>query len=144
MPRFRAEIVAARGGGAYVLVPERVVRALGGGGRIPVEATFEGVPYRGSIVNMGAGPCLGVLKAIRSQLGKDVGDEISVVVTREEGPRMIAVPSDLAAALRKAKARAAFDALSFSRQRESVRWIDEAKRADTRARRINQTVESLT
>jgi hypothetical protein len=144
VPKFRAEIVAARGGGAYVLVPERVVRALGGGGRIPVEATFEGVSYRGSIVNMGAGPCLGVLKSIRSQLGKAVGDDISVVVTREEGPRMIAVPSDLAAALRKAKMRAAFDALSFSRQRESVRWIDEAKRAETRARRISKTVEALT
>ncbi len=54
------------------------------------------------------------------------------------------VPDDLAAALKKAKARAAFDALSFSHRREYVTWIDEAKRADTRARRISQTVEGLT
>jgi hypothetical protein len=143
VPKFRATIVAARGGGAYVLVPDRVIRELGGGGRIPVEAAFEGLPYRGSIVNMGAGPCIGVLKAVRTQLGKEVGDHISVVVTREEGPRTVAVPADLAAALRKAKARAKFEALSFSQQREHVRFIDEAKRADTRARRIAKTVEGL-
>jgi Bacteriocin-protection, YdeI or OmpD-Associated/Domain of unknown function (DUF1905) len=141
--KFRAKIIAARGGGAYVLVPDRVIRELGGGGRIPVDAAFEGVQYRGSIVNMGAGPCIGVLKAIRSKLGKEIGDAISVVVTREEGPRTIAVAADLAAALRKAEARAKFDALSFSHQREYVRWIDEAKRADTRARRITKTVEGL-
>lgn len=125
-------------------VPDDVVQELGGKGRIAVEASIDGVPYRGSIVSMGAGPCLGVLKAIRAQLGKDVGDSVTIIVDRDDRPRTADVPDDLAAALKKAKARAAFDALSFSHQREYVTWIDEAKRADTRARRITQTVERLT
>ncbi|MGV9613375.1 DUF1905 domain-containing protein [Nocardia xishanensis] len=70
MRRFEAEIETARGGGAYIAVSADVVAALGGGGRIPVCASFEGVECTGSIVSMGGGPCLGVLKAIRERLGK--------------------------------------------------------------------------
>jgi uncharacterized protein YdeI (YjbR/CyaY-like superfamily) len=40
-------------------------------------------------------------------------------------------------------ARAAFDALSFTHRKEWVRWVEEAKKADTRATRLAKTVESL-
>jgi hypothetical protein len=140
---FRATLVAVDRGGAYVVVPPEVVDALGGGGRIPVRATFDGVEYRGSIASMGGTKVLGVLKAIREQLGKEPGDVLTVTVTRDDGPRTVTVAADLAAALAAAGRRAAFDALSYSHRREYVEWIDEAKRADTRARRIAKTVERL-
>lgn len=54
------------------------------------------------------------------------------------------IPSDLRAALEgSAAARARFGALPPSHQREHLRWIDEAKRADTRARRIEKTIATL-
>ncbi|MCD2192093.1 YdeI/OmpD-associated family protein [Actinomycetospora endophytica] len=64
------------------------------------------------------------------------------------------VPDDVAAALdgggRPAVritvengSRAAFDALAYTHRKEWVRWIDEAKKADTRARRVARTVSSL-
>jgi uncharacterized protein YdeI (YjbR/CyaY-like superfamily) len=84
-----------------------------------------------------------VLKAIREQLGKGPGDDVVVTLTRDDAPRTVTVPDDLAAALEAAERRAAFDALSYSHQREYVEWIDEAKRADTRARRISEAVERL-
>ena len=143
MQEFRAPIVAADRGGAYVVVPATVVDALGGGGRIPVRATFDGVEYRGSIASMGGEKVLGVLKAIRDQLGKVPGDAVVVTVARDDAPRTVTVPDDLGAALTAAGRRAAFDALSFSHQREYVEWIDDAKRAETRARRITKTVEQL-
>jgi Domain of unknown function (DUF1905)/Bacteriocin-protection, YdeI or OmpD-Associated len=143
MEEFRARIVAADRGGAYVVVPPHVTDALGGGGRIPVRATFDGVEYRGSVASMGGAKVLGVLKAIRTELGKDVGDDVVVTLARDDAPRTVTVPDDLAAALAAADRRAAFDALSFSHQREYVGWINEAKRGDTRARRIAQTVERL-
>jgi hypothetical protein len=144
MERFEATIEAADRGGAYVAVPDTVVEALGGGGRIPVEATFDGVPYRGSIVSMGGVRCIGMLKAIREQLGKGEGDPVAVTVARDEAERMVTVAPDLAAALDAAGARPAFDALSFSHRREYVTWIEEAKRPETRQRRIAQTVERVT
>jgi hypothetical protein len=143
MERFEAELLEAARGGACVEVPPEVVAALGGGGRIPVRATFDGIDYRGSIVSMGGAKVLGVLKAIREELGKVPGDPLVVTVTRDEAERRVEVPGELAAALDVAGARPAFDALSFSHQREHVRWIEEAKKPETRARRVARTVERL-
>jgi hypothetical protein len=143
MEEFRATIAAADRGGAFVVVPTAVVDALGGGGRIPVRATFDGVEYRGSIASMGGDKVLGVLKAIRDQLGKGPGDDVIVTIVRDDAPRIVTVPDDLRAALDAAGRLAAFDALSYSHRREYVEWIDDAKRRDTRARRIAKTVEQL-
>lgn len=143
--RFEATLVAADRGGAYVEVPPEVVAALGGRGRIPVRATFDGVDYRGSIVSMGDGRVLGVLKAIREQLAKAPGDRLTVTVELDDVERTVAIPDDLAAALDAAGAgaRAAFDALSFSHRREHIASIEDAKRPATRARRVATTVERL-
>ena len=77
-------------GGAYVVFPGDV-RRLFGRGRVKVNAAFDGVPYRGSIVNMGlrnpdGSVCyiIGVLKAIRRRLGKKDGDVLHVVVEEQE------------------------------------------------------------
>jgi hypothetical protein len=133
--------MAEERGGAYVEVPPDVVDELGGGKRIPVRASFDGIEYRGSVVSMGGGMILGVLKSIRQSLGKDPGDIVSVTVERDTAARTVDVPTDLAAALEEAGSRPAFDALSYSHQRKSVQWIEEAKRPETRSRRIAETVE---
>src|SRR4029450_1932068 len=84
--RFRAPVrPSGRGGGGHLVdVPPEVVEALGGKGRIPVPATFDGVPYRGSIVRMGGGAVLGVQKAIMAEAGVSVGDSLTIVVRNDE------------------------------------------------------------
>ncbi|TCM46562.1 YdeI/OmpD-associated family protein [Kribbella sp. VKM Ac-2568] len=143
METFEAVIQDANGGGAYVEVPAEVLDALGGGGRIPVQASFDGIAYRGSIASMGGCMALGVLKQIRSDLGKGPGDSVAVTVTRDDAERTVEVPDDLAAALAAAGAREAFDKLSFSHRREHVNAINEAKKPETRARRITKAIEML-
>lgn len=71
----------------YIVFPYDIRKEFGKG-RVRVDATFDGVPYRGSIVNMGVRDAdgnvcyiLGVLKSIRRQIGKDFGDEVEVCVT---------------------------------------------------------------
>jgi Domain of unknown function (DUF1905)/Bacteriocin-protection, YdeI or OmpD-Associated len=143
---FRAPVRPSTrgGGGHFVEVPPEVVDALGGTGRIPVTATFDGVPYRGSIVRMGGDAVLGVQKAIMAEAGISVGDTLTVVVANDDAPREVDVPDDLEKALRRnAVARGSFDGLSFSHRREYVRHITEAKRPDTRARRVERTIELL-
>lgn len=85
--RFSAVIHAAHQGGAYIEFPHDI-RALYGKGRVKVEAAFDGIPYRGSIVNMGVTDengqvvyILGMLKAIRTALGKDIGDTVTVEIS---------------------------------------------------------------
>lgn len=140
---FTAKLEAA-GGGAFVAVPLDV-EAIWGKKRVKVVATFNGEPYRGSLVRMG-GPChmLIVVKQIRERIGKAPGDMVDVTVREDDEPRLVAVPPDFAAALDQApESRAFFDALSFTHRREYVAWITEAKREATRATRIQRAVEML-
>ena len=73
-------------GGAYVPFPWDIRKEFGKG-RVKVHAIFDGVPYDGSIVNMGVknadgSVCyiIGVLKSIRTRIGKKDGDMIHVVI----------------------------------------------------------------
>ena len=145
MSEFRALIEEARGeGGSWIQVPPSVVAKLGGKGRIPVEATFDGIPYRGSVVPMGQGVMvIGMLKAIKLALGKDVGDEVTVVLTRDESSREVEMPADLAMALASAGLNQVFAGLSFTRKREIPEGVAGAKKPDTRRRRIAQAVAEL-
>lgn len=143
MEMFEGSIKVNDGGGAWVEVPGEVVVALGGGGRIPVQAAFDGVPYRGSIASMGGCMALGVLKSIRAELGKGDGDVVRVTVERDAGERTVDVPDDLAAALAEAGLREAFDGMSYSHRREHVNAINDAKKPETRQRRIAKAVEMI-
>ncbi|NCB63383.1 MAG: DUF1905 domain-containing protein [Clostridia bacterium] len=66
--------------GAYIEFPYDV-RAEFGKGRIKVSATFDGIPYDGSLVRMGTpGHIVGVRKEIRQRLGKGPGDTVRVTI----------------------------------------------------------------
>jgi hypothetical protein len=142
---FRAALKpSGRGGGHLVEVPPEVIQALGGRGRIPVTAMFNGVPYRGSIVRMGGGAVLGVQKAIMADAGVSVGDTLRIEVTNDDAPREVELPAELAKALRgNPRARAAFEALPYSHRREHAQHVAEAKRPETRARRADRAIERL-
>jgi hypothetical protein len=81
--KFKTKIEAGDGGGAYVLFPYDTEKEFATKGKVPVKATFDGVPYSGSLIRYG-NPLhmLGVLKSIREQIGKGPGDTIEVVVWR--------------------------------------------------------------
>ena len=145
MSEFRALIEEARGGGgAWVQVPPFVVEELGGAGRIPVRATFDGVPYRGSVVSMGGGGMvIGILKDIRTKLGKVVGDEVVVILELDQGSREVEVPEDLERGLADAGLADAFAGLSFTRRREIAEGVSGAKKPETRQRRIESAITEL-
>ena len=70
--------------GAYVEFPHDV-RAAFGKGRVKVRATFDGVPYDGSLVRMGTpGHILGLRKDIRAKIGKGPGDTVHVILRERE------------------------------------------------------------
>ena len=77
-------------GGAYVAFPYDL-REEFGKGRVKVHARFDGEPYDGSIVNMGVknpdgSICyvLGILKDIRTKIGKQPGDTVRVIIQERE------------------------------------------------------------
>jgi hypothetical protein len=141
---FTAPIEDPGGGGAFVSIPFDVEQTFGRK-RVPVNATIDGEPYRGTLVRMGS-DChmLLIRKDIREKIGKTFGDDVSVTVEEDSEPRVIAAPDDLAAALAKSpKAAEFFDELSYTHRKEYVQWIEEAKREETRRNRIAKTIEML-
>jgi uncharacterized protein YdeI (YjbR/CyaY-like superfamily) len=85
-----------------------------------------------------------ILKEIRAQIGKSFGDEVTVTVEPDAEPRLIEIPEDLMEELKKNRdARSFFDKLSYTHQKEYVKWITEAKREETRQNRIVKTIEML-
>jgi bifunctional DNA-binding transcriptional regulator/antitoxin component of YhaV-PrlF toxin-antitoxin module len=141
--RFHARLESA-GGGAFVTIPFDVEQVFGAK-RVPVKATIDGEPYRGSLVRMG-GPdhMLIVLKEIREKIGKGPGDEVEVTVEKDDEPRVVQPPPELAAALAAdPDAAAHFERLAYSHRREYVKWIEEAKRPETRAGRVGKAVAML-
>jgi hypothetical protein len=141
---FDAVVEAARGGGALVTLPAGGKAFFGTRARRPVVAWFNDVEYRGSTMPRGDGSsCVGISKAVRAAAEVDIGDRVHVRIELDDTPRTIDVPGDLAAALRRAGLTAPFESLSYTHRREYVQWVEGAKRAETRARRIEQTVTRL-
>lgn len=125
--------------------PYDVEKLYGTRGQVKVKVTYDGVLYRGSLAKMGH-HChfLVVRKDIRKQIGKNAGDTVQVTVQRDTEERIVEMPDDLAslfAAHPDVKAR--FDKLSYTHRKEYTRWITEAKKAETRANRLQKTIVML-
>ena len=125
-------------------VPFDVEEAFGTKARVPVRGTINGFPYRSSIMNMGDGHIMAVNKELREGAKVKGGDMIDVVMERDDEPRVITPPSDFVKALKANKeAKAFWDKLSYTHQKEHVRAIEEAKKEETRKRRIEKAIEML-
>ena len=142
MHRFAGVVEAAGRGGHVVEIPLDVP-ALFGARRPPVRGTVNGAPFRSTIAVYGGRFLLGLNREVREAAGGiSVGDTVVVELDRDDEPRTVELPADLRAALDD-ELIAFLESLSYTHQREYVRWIEEAKREETRRRRIARAVELL-
>jgi hypothetical protein len=141
---FRAEIVGARGGGAGVMIPAELVERLGGRRQMRVLGSLNGVRYSSSTMPGPWGLFLGVHKATQQAAGVAAGDVVEVEVARDTRPRVVELPPELKQALgADPTLRARFDALAFTHRREMAAGIADAKRPETRERRLAAIVARL-
>jgi hypothetical protein len=135
----------ARGPAAAVLLDGQQVAAVGEGAkRFAVVATVNGYTWRTTIARMRGEFLLGLNREVREGAGVEAGDCVEVEIGLDTAPRVVHVPEALAAALdRDPAAAAAFNALAYTRRKECARWIEEAKREDTRQRRVERALETL-
>lgn len=134
-----------RGPAAAVVLDAEQVEAVGEGAkRFPVHATVNGYTWRTSVARMGGEFLVGLNRAVREAAGVEAGDTVEVALELDAEPREVEVPEALATALAEdAKARTAFDALAYTHRKEFARWVAEAKRDQTRERRVVQAIEML-
>jgi len=126
-----------------VVVPFDLKEAFGSG-RPPVLATVNGYTFRTTLFTMDGRALLGLNREVRNAAGVEAGQEVSIELERDDEPRTVEVPRDLAVALEADPAvRETFERLSYTHRKEYVRWIEEAKREETRTRRVAKSVELL-
>jgi len=144
MPKFKTTLLQAKGMNATgIEIPPAIIDGFGQGKRPKVVLTVKGHTYRSTVAVMGGKYMIGVPQEHREAAGVKGGDKIEVSLELDTAPRVVEVPKDLAAALKKAKVADKFDKLSYTHRKEHVRAINEAKAAETRQRRIDKCIEML-
>jgi hypothetical protein len=118
------------------------VPAVFGAKRPPVRGTINGTPFRSTIAVYGGRYYLGINRRLRDEAGIAAGEKVVIELDRDDEPRVIDLPVEVEKAL-TVRARSIFDALPYTHQREYVEWITEAKRDETRERRLAKMVEML-
>jgi hypothetical protein len=132
------------GNNVGIEVPPEVIEKFGKSKKPPVIVTLAGYSYPNTVAVMGGKFMISLSKANREAAGVKGGDQVEVTLELDEQPRTVAVPDDLAAALSaKSGAKAAFDALAFSKRKEFVRQVEDAKTQETRDRRIAGIVDKM-
>jgi bifunctional DNA-binding transcriptional regulator/antitoxin component of YhaV-PrlF toxin-antitoxin module len=141
---FDAVMQKAEGvNGAYVEMPFDLEEVFGVK-RLKAKAMFDAVEYQGSVVRMDGKYLIGITKTIRDQLGKQPGDSVHVIIEKDEAERTIELPDDFKEALEANKEAFAFyESLSYTNKNRYYLWVTGAKKAETRAERIIQSIEKL-
>lgn len=135
-----------RGPAAAVLLTDEQLEHLGQGAKTPaVRVTVNGAySFEGRVGRMKGETMVGFNKAVRAAAGVEPGDEITVELVVDVGPREIDVPEDLAAALAAAQgATEKFGAYAYSHRKEFARNVADAKKVETREKRIADTVAKV-
>jgi hypothetical protein len=134
-----------RGPAAAVVLDDAQVAAVGEGPkRFPVVATVNGYTWRTTVARMGGEFLVGLSREVRQGAGVQAGDEIAVTIELDTAPRDVEVPEALEAALANDPlAKAAFAGMAVTHRKEYARWIAEAKRDETRERRVRQALDML-
>ncbi len=137
-------VLEPRGPATAIELSDAQVAELGGGKRAAVSVTIGTKTARLRLASMGGKNLIGLSKAARKELGVEMGDAVVATIELDTAAREVHVPEDLATALSADPAiKIAFNALPYSHRKEHVRAVTEAKRPETRTRRIEQTIAKI-
>ncbi|HZZ17736.1 MAG TPA: YdeI/OmpD-associated family protein [Opitutaceae bacterium] len=144
---FKAKLIGKgpTGSWTFLPIPFSVEERFGSKAQVRVKGTINGFAFQNSLMPEGDGTHLMMVsKILKDGAGCANGDTVSVVMDVDASDRKVTVPLELRAALKaKPAAKAFFEELSYSRQREYADWISGAKRPETKAARVGKSVELL-
>lgn len=142
--RFQTTIEPAGKTATGIEVPVDVVEELGSGRRPPVRVTIRHYTFRSTVASRGGRYLIGVSAQTRERAGVAAGDDVAVQVELDDRPRVVAIPPDLGVALeRDPRASEFFESLSPGQKRWYVLPIEQAKKPETRERRVAKALSML-
>jgi bacteriocin resistance YdeI/OmpD-like protein/uncharacterized protein DUF1905 len=145
MPELRFEgRLDSDQGACFIRVPPEVMTALGQRKRAPVNVTINAYSYRTTIATYRGKAYLGVRREVREAAGVAAGEQLTVGLEYDAELRTVDLPGSLRATLgADPRAAAAFEKLSYTRQKEVVQWLNGAKREETQRRRMERVIAML-
>jgi len=142
--KFRATILLAKKTATGICVPVKIIESLDSGKKPAVIVTIGNYSYRSTVAVMGGEFMIPLSADHRIAAGVEAGYEVDVVLELDTEPRTVELPEDLKMALMgKSEALETFEALAFTKRKEFVRHVNDAKTPDTRSRRISGIVSGF-
>jgi hypothetical protein len=143
--KFEVKLLGQAGSEVAALKPPfDVVAIFQRKGRVPVRGTINGFPFRSSLMNMGDGHMMVVNAELRAGAKCRAGDTVAVVMELDEEKRTVEVPAYVKKIIdRDPRARESWPKLSFTHQKEYVKAIEDAKKPETRDKRIAAMMDAL-
>jgi hypothetical protein len=128
----------------YIDMPFNALEVYGKASRIPVNAMIDGLTFRTTLLPGSDGHYIVINDTMREATGKGVGDSVTVELDVDDRPREVTVPVDIQQALHKdKKAMELYLALAYSHRKRYIEWVEGAKKAETRARRVERLINEL-
>ena len=119
------------------------VEQVFGAKRVPVIVKINGAKHLSTIIRMGGKYVVGIPKIFREAAKVKAGDLIKVTLEKDTAKRTVEIPKDFNDAMKKAKVTDVFEKMSYTHQKEYVNAVNDAKKEETRNRRIGKNIEQL-
>ena len=117
-------------------------RDVWGKAKVPVRVTINGYTWRSTVGNRGGIQYIVVNAEARRKAGLKAGDFVTITIEPDSEKREIGIPSPLQKAL-GTKLIQKLNSLSFTHKKEFIVWYSQAKKEDTRARRVEKMKQML-
>jgi hypothetical protein len=117
-------------------------REVWGKSRVPVKGTINEFPFRTTIATMKGAQCFCVNAGMRRGAGVEIGEVVKITLEPDTEKRTIEIPLPMKKALGAALTKK-LEALAYTHQKEFVNWYSEAKKDETRERRVARMKEML-
>jgi hypothetical protein len=119
------------------------IRQEFGRARPPVKVSINGYSYRSTVSVYGGKYFIPVRKSNQDAAGIKPGDKVRASIVLDEEPRTVDPPADLLAALTKSRLKPDWEKLSYSKKKEYADVLLQAKKPETRARRVEKVLDEL-
>ena len=144
MAKFKTTILTAGKTATGICIPDKIVESLKAGKKPPIKVTINGYTYRSTVAVMGGKYMVGVNADVRKASGVKGGDTLTVEIELDTEERKVELPADFKGALDKnLSAKKFFQSLSYSKQKNHVTLIEQAKTDETRQKRINKSIAGM-
>lgn len=144
MAKFKTTILTAGKTATGISIPDDIVESLKAGKKPPIKVTINGYTYRSTVAVMSGKYMVGVNAAVREISGVRGGDTLIVEIELDTEERVVELPTDFKRALDKnTNAKKLFETLSFSKQKNYITLIEQAKTDETRQKRVDKSIADL-